>query len=134
MKKLTISASAKFQNEIKKWKTYFEEKGFEVINYPKKINQDNEIEYKNVYTNFFKSLKETNILFILNEEKNNIKGYIGSAVFAEISFIVANNIVNNDKKEVWLLNMPSKEVQSYKEITNFLKLGWIKIFKEEDIN
>lgn len=25
-------------------------------------------------------------------------------------------------------------IDKYKEIKNFIKLGWIKIFKEEDIN
>lgn len=133
MKKLTISASAKFQEEIIKWRDYFIDNGYDVINYPKPINQDIESEYRKTYIDFLKSLNDTDILFVVNECKNDIDGYIGAAVFAEISFIVINNILNNLKKEVWILNMPSKEVQSYKEIENFIKLGWIKIFDEKEI-
>ncbi len=133
MKKLTISASAKFQEEIIKWRDYFIDNGYDVINYPKPINQDIESEYRKTYIDFLKSLNDTDILFVVNESKNNIDGYIGAAVFAEISFVVINNILNNFKKEVWILNMPSKEVQSYKEIENFIKLGWIKIFNEKEI-
>lgn len=133
MKKLTISASAKFQEEIIKWRDYFIDNGYDVINYPKPINQDIESEYRKTYIDFLKSLNDTDILFVVNESKNNIDGYIGAAVFAEISFVVINNILNNLKKEVWILNMPSKEVQSYKEIENFIKLGWIKIFNEKEI-
>lgn len=133
MQKLTIAASAKFLDEILKWKKYFEEKGYKVINYPKKIDQQNELEYKNAYIDFFRALNETDILFVLNEDKNNVKGYIGAETFAELSFVVGKNIVNNENKEVWLLNIPSKEVKCYQEISNFIKLGWVKIFNEKEL-
>ncbi len=134
MKKIIIAASAKFQDGILYWKNYFKEKGYKVINYPKKINQENELEYKTTYVNFLKSLNETDILFVVNEDKNNISGYIGAETFAELVFIVANNIVNNKSRQVWLLKMPSKNVQCYPEINNFIKLGWVKIFDKEELN
>ena len=56
MKKLVIASSAKFQKEIEYWKKYFIDKGYNVINYPKKINQNNSEEYKIAHTGFFKSL------------------------------------------------------------------------------
>lgn len=128
MKKLVIAASAKFQEEIKKWKEYFEKEGDKVINYPKKINQENEEEYKNAHTKFFQSLNETDILFVLNENKNGIEGYIGAETFAELSYTMVQNTVNGANKKVYLLKMPSKEVACYMEIKNFIKLGWIEIF------
>lgn len=130
-KKLMIACSAKFQKEIQKWKKYFENNGYEVINYPRKINQENSEEYKNTYINFFKSLDETDILFVLNEEKNGIKGYIGAETFAELSYAIVQNIIYNEEKRVWLLNYPSEEVKSYMEIMNFIKLGWVEIFNNK---
>lgn len=130
MKKLTISSSAKFQDEIKYWKEYFESKGYDVINEPKKINQQDVNVYEKVYIEFYKSLVKTDTLFVLNEDKHGIEGYIGAETFAELSFVIVNNIINNLNKEICLLKMPSKEVQSYDEIVNFVELGWIKIFNE----
>lgn len=130
MKKLTIASSAKFQDEIKYWKEYFERKGYNVINEPKKINQQDVNVYEKVYIEFYKSLVETDTLFVLNEDKNGIEGYIGAETFAELSFVIVNNIINNQNKEIYLLKMPSKEVQSYDEIVNFIELGWIKIFNK----
>ena len=49
MKKLVISGSAKFEKEIKKWVEYFKEHNYNVIKYPRKIDQSNELIYKDVY-------------------------------------------------------------------------------------
>lgn len=76
MKKLVISGSAKFEKEIKKWVEYFKEHNYDVIKYPRKIDQSNELIYKDVYINFYKALEEADYLFVLNEEKNSIKGYM----------------------------------------------------------
>ncbi len=131
MEKIVISSSAKFRNEIESWKNYFVNKGYDVINYPKKINALNIEEYKVAHSNFYKSLAETDILFALNQDKDGIEGYIGPAVFSEISFMVAQNIINNDNKKVYLMKMPSEDVACYAEINNFIKLGWVEIFDTE---
>lgn len=133
MKKLVISSSAKFQKEIETWKEYFTNSGYDVINYPKKINQENSEEYKVAHTKFFESLVETDILFVLNEDKNGIEGYIGMAVFAELSFTVVQNRINNANKKIYLLKMPSKDVACYMEIKNFVELGWIEIFDKNKL-
>ena len=132
MEKLVIAASAKLEAEIKQLKEYFEENGYQVINYPKKININDDQEYKNTYIKYFESLKETDILFILNEDKNGIEGYIGAETFAELSFCIAQNLLNKENKQIYLLKKPSKEVACYIEIEKFINLGWIKIFKKEE--
>lgn len=132
MKKLVISGSAKFEKEIKKWVEYFKEHNYDVIKYPQKIDQSNELIYKNVYINFYNALEEADFLFVLNEEKNGIKGYVGPQVYAEMSYIIVQNILQNRNKTIWILNEPSKEVSSYNELNNFIKLGWIKLFKPKD--
>ena len=132
MKKLVIAGSVKFEKEIKKWIEYFKEHNYDVIKYPRKINQSNELRYKDVYIDFYKALEEADCLFVLNEEKNGIKGYVGPQVYAEISYVMVQNILQDRNKTIWLLNEPSKDVASYNELNNFIKLGWIKLFEREN--
>lgn len=132
MKKLVIAGSAKFCDEMSEWKEYFENKGHEVINYPKKIDQRNAQEYKHVYIKFFESLNETDILFVVNENKNGIEGYIGAETFAELTYALIQKKVNGQNKKIYLLKMPSEEVACYTEIRNFVELGWIEIFDKEE--
>ncbi len=130
MEKLVIAASSKFQNEINNWKEYFIKQGYNVINYPKKLNEDQMDKYQEIYIRFFESLNEADILFVLNEEKNGIKGYIGAETFAELSYVITQKIINNQDKQIWLLNKPSEEVKCYMEIMNFIKWGWIEILNK----
>lgn len=102
MKKLVISGSAKFEKEIKKWVEYFKEHNYDVIKYPRKIDQSNELIYKDVYINFYKALEEADYLFVLNEEKNGIKGYVGPQVYAEMSYIIVQNILQHKNKTIWI--------------------------------
>ena len=132
MKKLVIAGSAKFCDEMSEWKEYFENKGHEVINYPKKIDQRNAQEYQHVYIKFFESLNETDILFVVNENKNGIEGYIGAETFAELTYALIQKKVNGQNKKIYLLKMPSEEVACYTEIRNFVELGWIEIFDKEE--
>ena len=41
MKKIVISGSSKLQEELITWKKYFEQKGYEVIDYPKQVSKEN---------------------------------------------------------------------------------------------
>ena len=128
MNKLVIAGSAKFIEEMEEWKNFFKNKGYDVIGCPKKINQENSDEYKMAHISFFKSLVEADTLFVYNQDKNGIEGYIGAETFAELSFLVAQNNINNTNKKIYLLKMPSIEVSCYMEIQNFIELGWVEIF------
>lgn len=129
MKKIVIASSARFQEEIEICKKYFANKGYNVINYPKKINPENTEEYRNIYQQFFESLVEADEVFILNEDKNGITGYIGAQAFAEMSFVIVQNIVYNANKKIYLLKMPSENIVCYQEVKRFIELGWVEIFK-----
>ena len=48
------------------------------------------------------------------------------------NLFILDNILQNRNKTIWILNEPSKEVSSYNELNNFIKLGWIKLFKPKD--
>ena len=130
-KKVVIAGSASLQKKVQFWKKNWEDKGYSVIGYPSPIPKETFLEeYPQVYKDFFKNIIETDILFIMNEDKNNIKGYLGAESFAEMCFGVAQNLIHNKNIEVMLLQMPEKTVQSYDEIILWLELEWIKLYKE----
>ena len=66
MKKVVISGSSKLQGKVKFWINHFEEKGYEVIDYPKQLEtpQFNKI-YPKVLSDFYKILEKTDIYFQL---------------------------------------------------------------------
>lgn len=131
MKKIVISGSTKLREKIDYWVNYFTNNGYEVLDYPKNINKETFLDlYSVVHKEFYKNIKKTDILFIMNEDKNGINGYIGPAAFAELSYGVIEKL-NNKNIELIILKMPSKEVSSYAEINLWLKLGWIKIWEEK---
>lgn len=131
MNKVVISGSSKLQHKVKFWINHFEEKGYEVIDYPKYVNED---DYKKelpiIYKDFYTNLEETDIYFLMNEEKNGIEGYIGASSIAELTYAVILNLIHDKNIEIYILNMPSKEVSSYDEVKFWLEIGWIKLYKE----
>ncbi len=134
MQKVVIVGSAKLQNDINYWKQKFSDNNYEVLDYPTEIKKEKFMElYPNVHKDFFENITKTDILFIMNEDKNGKIGYIGAESFAELTFGLAQKLVYGKNIELVVLKMPSKEVQCYEEIDLWLKLGWIKLYKEENI-
>ena len=133
MKKVVIAGSAKLQKEINKWLKIFESKNYEILDYPRKIEQERFIElYPSIHKTFFECITKTDMLFIMNEDKNGKYGYIGAEAFAELTFGLAQKLVYNKEIELIILKMPSQDVQCYEEIDLWLKLGWIKLFKDDN--
>lgn len=128
MKKIVISGSAKLQDNINYWKEHFN-KNYQVLDYPKAIDEKDFINlYPKIHKEFYENITKTDILFIMNEDKNNQVGYIGAAGFAELTFGLAQKLIYNKNIELIILKMPEKSVQCYDEICLWLKLGWIKIY------
>ena len=129
MRKIIIVGSAFFYKEAIEIKNELESKDYYVIDYPKKINDDINLEYKEAYETFYENLSKTDDLLLLNLDKNGIDGYIGYESFAELSNLVVKKIqINNDHK-IYIYKMPSKEVGCYDEIKHFIELGYIEIYK-----
>ena len=130
MKKVVIAWSASLQKQVQHWKNIWETKGYEVTNYPAAIPEESFMsEYTRVHTDFFKDLTKSDTLFIMNEDKKGIIGYIWAETFAELAFCVAQNLVNGKSMEILLLKFPEERVQSYEEIDLWLKLWWIKLYE-----
>lgn len=129
MRKIIIAGSATFYKEALELKQELENKNYYVIDYPKKINDDIELEYKEAYETFYDNLSKTEDLLLLNLDKKGIEGYIGYESFAELSNLVVKKIqINNDHK-IYIYKMPSKEVGCYDEIMHFIELGYIELYK-----
>lgn len=128
MEKIVIAGSASLQEQINYWKDYWENAGLEVIDYPSPISPETFLDdYPTVHTQFFQAITETDVLFVMNEDKRGIKGYIGPETFAEMCFGVAQNLVYHKSIEVILLQIPSDGVPACEEVKLWLKLGWIKL-------
>ena len=124
--KVVIAGSASLQKDIKRWVKYWNgKKGHTVINYPEALpKKDFDANYPGVHKKFFQDITETNILFIANEKKKGIDGYIGSETFAEMAFGVAQNLLYGKNIKVLLARMPAKNVGCFEEIKLWLRLGW----------
>ena len=129
MRKIIIAGSATFYKEAFDMKKELENKNYDVIDYPRNIDVNNEVEYKNAYERFYESLSKTDDLLLLNLDKKGIEGYIGYESFAELSNLVVKKIQVNKDHNIYIYKMPSKEVGCYDEIMHFLKLGYIELYK-----
>ena len=129
MKKVVISGSSKLKDDINYWILYFKNLGFDVIDHPKIIDSDKiEKLLKDVYKNFYTSIENADILFLMNEKNKGIDGYIGANSMSELTYAVIQNLIHGKNIDIYILNMPSKEVFGYDEINFYLNMGWIKLF------
>lgn len=129
-KKVVMCASASLEKEILSWKQKLEE-DFDLIKYPEKLTGDFLPGYEKEFTDHYKSIVQTDILFILNVEKKGIPGYIGPGVFAEIGFAVGLNRSLDKNIEIICLNHIPDSLAYSEELKFWETLGWIK-FRDED--
>ena len=130
--KVVISASVRLQAEIQRWKNFFEEKGCEILDAPKPVDPQCLIQcYPEIYRNFMESITRADLLFVMNEDRDGIPGYIGAETFAELSFGLARRTVDHQKIDLVLLKMPDSRVACFEEVSLWRQLGWIKILGGE---
>lgn len=131
MKKLVISGSSKLQDKIEYWLEYF--KNYQILDYPKPIEIKNfKEQLPIVYKEFYESIENADVFFLMNEDKNGIKGYIGPNAISELTYAVILNLIHNKNIDIYILNMPSKEVPSYDEVNFYLDMGWIKLYNKDN--
>lgn len=131
MKKVVIAGSSKLPDKMNYWIDYFEKNNYYVLDYPRGIDEDKFMEiYPDVHREFFENMTKTDVLFIMNEDKNNVKGYIGAESYAELTFGLAQNLVYKKNIDLVVYQMPSEEVSCYDEVKLWLELGWIRLFDE----
>ncbi len=132
MKKIVISGSSNLQDKVNYWIEHFKNKNYEILDYPKLIQKDNyKVELPNVYKNFYTAIENSDVFFLMNEEKKGIQGYIGASAIAELTYAVILNLIHHKNIKIFILNMPSLEVPAYDEVKFWLDMGWISLYQEE---
>lgn len=128
MKKVVICGSASLQNQINFYRNYFKENNYCVIDYPRPIKKRDFLKlYPNIHQDFFKNIISCDVLFIMNEDKNGVEGYIGYETFAELNFGMMLNLICHKDIKIYLLKKPSSSIGCYREICLWLELGWIEL-------
>lgn len=132
MKSLVIIGSVSLDKEkINKWVDFWVDKGFKVINFPQAIGKKDFFKkYPRVYKEWYVDFTKTDVLFVANEDRKGIKGYLGAETFAELAFTVAQKLLLKKKTKIILAKRPSKAVQCFDEIALWNKLGWIEFLKK----
>ena len=130
-KKVVIAGSVSLKEEIRKWVDFWTNEGQEVIDYPEALDKETFFDvYPDMKREFFKNVEETDIFFVVNEDKNGIEGYIGAETFAELVLALSQNLIHGKSIQIVLAKMPSEKIQSIEEIKMWLELGWIELLGE----
>lgn len=131
MKKLIIAGSSKLQERAAYWRGYFEGRGYEIIDYPTPISDEGDYaeNLTDIYISFFQNLDRADVFFLMNEDKDNIGGYIGPSAFSELTYVIIGNLNRGKKVEINLLQMPSEEQACYEEVKFWLDQNWIQIYE-----
>jgi hypothetical protein len=131
VKKVVIAGSSSLKEEMKTWVDYWNKKPDHfVIDWPQTIDEKKFVEqYPKTHKSFYENITITDIVFIANEDKNEIEGYIGAETFAELAFSVAQNLLYNKNIDIILAKIPSSKVQSSDDVALWLKLGWIRLLR-----
>lgn len=132
MKKIVISGSTKLTEQIAYWRGYFEGRGYEILDYPKPVPEgDYAVEMTKIYRRFYRNLDNTNSFFLMNEDQNDIVGYIGSSAMSELSYVVMNNLNHDKHVEIFILQEPSDQQSHCAEVKFWLDQGWIKVYEKQ---
>lgn len=131
MKKVVICASASLQKEIKFWVDKLVNDGYEVIKSPEIIKEEDFwSRYGDIHSDHYKKIKEADMVFVMNANKDGIKNYIGPSVFAEIAFAIGLNNAFNKNIEIYCLNQLPQKLAYSKELDIWEKMGWIKLWSK----
>ena len=126
MPTMVISGSAREQEAIQRWIVFWQRRGYEVIAYPSPIPANEfQARYPGVLRAFYERLAACDALFVVNEDRDSIRGYVGAATFGEISYAIARNACEHQPVEIVLLQPVSDEVHGADEIRLWSELGWI---------
>lgn len=78
---------------------------------------------------FIVVLKKQIFSFLMNEDKNGIKGYVGASAIAELTYAVILNLIHHKNIKIYILQEPDSNLGCYDEIKFWLDMNWISIYK-----
>ena len=127
--KVVICSSMSFGEEINQWRKKLEQDNYTIIKYPEKFTGEFLPNYKIEFSDHYQKIAKADILFVLNIKKNNINGYIGASVFAEIAFAIGLNRAYNKKIKIFCLNQFPDSLPYSEELKYWKQLGWVQFWK-----
>lgn len=128
MKNIVIIGNYNSDKDVSYWCNYFSKRGCKVLDYPKDPTKDSKLD---PCYNFFEYIKDTDILFILNNEKNGLDGYIDTTTFSKITYSIMKNLSDKKKRmSIYILKLPTSSLCYYNEILSFINNGQINLFRE----
>lgn len=132
--KLVISGSSALQGDIARWKSHFEERGFEVTAIPGPWDSTREPteQLTEVYTEFYAAIEDCDTFFVMNEDKGGVDGYIGASATAELVYAVVLNLLKNKGIAIHLAKAPGPNVFAYDEVMNYLRAGWVTYYEPDE--
>jgi hypothetical protein len=126
MKKIVLSGSLHFHQELDELANQLINNGYDVLNYPKPT--DNlKMEFPALFTRFYQSIEEADIFYLYNPEKNGVPGYIGAAGFAEATYALCRKLLHQQSIAIILAEQPSEAVACFEEINQWIQNNWITI-------
>lgn len=131
MRKIVIAGSSKLHEQIAYWRGYFEGRGYEILDYPQPTPEENyAAELTKIYQNFYRHLDETDALFLMNEDRGSVTGYIGPSAISELTYAVIKNLNHDQHIDISILKMPSINQNCYTEVKFWVDQGWVKVFEK----
>lgn len=123
---IAIAGSAKLSERIDFWREWWQKQGAEVLAYPQVGKAE---KYPDLYKRYFVALDSIELLFVMNEDKAGVQGYIGAQTFAEMSYVNARNLLAKQQTRIVLLREPAPENACYDEVKLWLDLDWVEVMK-----
>lgn len=129
--KLVISGSASLQDRLEFWKNHFEQKGYKVTGMPETWSdtRDFKEQLTELYRDFYTSIEDCDVFFLMNEDKDGISGYIGANGTAELVYAVMLNLIKDRGIEIYITKTPEERVLAWDEVVSYLRVGWIKVYE-----
>jgi len=129
--KVVISGSGSQQDEVNYWKNRFESKGFEVIAFPVPWSNTNshDLKLEDLYVSFYDAIDACDIFFLMNEDKNDVSGYIGANCTAELIYATVLKLRARKDMKIYIAKIPDSKVPISEEVSSFLRLGWVELYK-----
>lgn len=127
MKNVVICSSIFLYREIEEWKEKLERDGYNVIKYPEIVNTNIELnKYEHIHIEHYKKIFESDILLVLNMERDDIQGYIGPSVFAEVAFAIGLNVTLGKQIQIYYVENLPKSLSYSEELRLWDELEWIR--------
>ncbi|MFJ5477339.1 hypothetical protein ACIL82_11535 [Enterococcus faecium] len=77
-------------------------------------------------TTFFK-YRSSGFIFVFNQDRKGVLGYIGAATFSEMKYCLMQNLIHGKRIKIVLFKEPSEENFCFDEVDRWLKNGWMEI-------